>query len=370
MSWQLRVPGKLMLAGEYAILTPGSLALMLGVQRYLYIDCSPADSFQLHSELHAEAWPLPTDGSWQQAPEALRFAAAAAQTALAYLSALPESPALAPLTLSLRSELAHKGLKLGLGSSAAVCVGVVSALLTGAGLPLAESAETRFKLAYLAHSAVQGNGSGADIAACVYGSVLAYTRPDPDRLPGGNLLSCVQQPWPLLGLEKIAWPAELQLSFGWTGQPAHSGNWIKWFEAWQRESERPAHDFSDPFASPLSRFSAPQFLFDANANALALRQALLDQSSESLVAGIARSRRQLQWLNAALPEPPETEALAQLADIAEALGGAGKLSGAGGGDCGLAWVTPAEAQTLAQRWHEAGIVPLDLALDLQGAVLI
>ena len=40
-----------------------------------------------------------------------------------------------------------------------------------------------------------------------------------------------------------------------------------------------------------------------------------------------------------------------------------KSSGAGGGDCGICFVTgKKEADQIGQKWQAAGIVPLDFAL--------
>jgi len=352
----VQAPGKLMLAGEYAILTPGSLALMLALKRYVRASLQSSPDTLLISDLHPSPWPVPelAQLDWRQAPEPLRFAVAALELALAYLGEQAESKPLPPFVLNLSSQLQSAEQKLGLGSSAAVCVAVVAGVLAWAGRDLSAHQMAIFKLALLAHRKVQGNGSGADIAASVYGSICAYTSPDLAYLPYGSLHRVVEQKWPLLGLEKLPWPPGLALQFGWTGEAAASGHWVRWFEAWQAEEpEQAAH-----------------FLFEANINALALKQSLQEAQVNGVVQSLARARRLLQILNAVLPEPPETPKLSQLADAAEALGGCGKFSGAGGGDCGLAWVPSTQISSLHQAWQSQGITPLALVPDLQGVQLI
>ena len=81
--------------------------------------------------------------------------------------------------------------KLGLGSSAATAACAVGAVLEMAGLPIAGHRDLAFSLAESAHRAWQGGaGSGADVAAAVYGGVLQFTRPGGGapvvrNIPGG-----------------------------------------------------------------------------------------------------------------------------------------------------------------------------------------
>ncbi len=62
--------------------------------------------------------------------------------------------------------------KYGLGSSAAVTVATVKAILRFYGVKM--SNELVYKLSAISHYSVQGNGSAGDIAASVYGGWLAY----------------------------------------------------------------------------------------------------------------------------------------------------------------------------------------------------
>lgn len=351
--FKVRVPGKLLLAGEYAILSPGALALVLAVNRYFHATVSTEGSgFSLSSRqfptvhLQASAW---TGISEETAPEALRFAAAAWQTTVHYLQlqdvTLPEQG----LQILLDSQLQVGDLKLGLGSSAACCVAVVTALCHWAWpeRSLDDLRPLLFKLAYLAHYRVQGSGSGADVAGCVYGSAVAYHRPDLSRV-----LDPYQADWPLLGLKKLAWP-DWPLLFGWTQRSADSKTFIADFQAWQAE----APDTADAF------------LFQMQMATLALQNTLEQEDQKGFISQLRAQRRLLQHLNAVLISPPETPALKTLADVAEALGGAGKFSGAGGGDCGLAWVPRAYAPIVRQHWQVQGIQPLDLGLNFEGVCI-
>lgn len=362
---QVKVPGKLLLAGEYAILEPGALALVLAVDRYFYAKIEPFSSatYLVLSEQYPELSFSPASLlsiDWKSAPPPLQFAAAACQWVMHYLKDSVSAETLTQgFKLTLNAQLQVDAVKLGLGSSAACCVAVVSALLQYyLPHPLSETPDESlrsviFKLAYLAHYAVQGSGSGADIAGCVYGSVIGYQRPDLDRLPFEMLerMSPEHMPeWPLLRLSKMSWPQAWTLQFGWTAQAADSKTLITDFKAWQTEVPEATQDF----------------LFQMQMAVMALQETLQSQDLPAFVRQIKAQRRLLHQLNDVMVYPPETPALKCLADIAESLGGAGKFSGAGGGDCGFAWVPDVAVPTLKDHWQAAGIVPLNLCIDTQG----
>lgn len=367
---KVKVPGKLMLAGEYAVLEAGSPALVLAVDRYLEVSLESAATYTLASDLRPEALAYTLTASPEQAvstqgleasPPQLRFAAVALEYGwLAWGEGLKSMP---PFALQIHSALHGTDAKLGLGSSAAVCVGVLAALLAVSGEDLKDEAVRLrlFKLALLAHRTVQGSGSGADIAGCIYGSVTAYTPTDNDRLrlnlPLPQLLST---PWQMLEVSRLPWPADWSpLHFGWTGAPASTRELIADYQALKQDQPE----------------LYGEFLFESSLTCLGLREALATGNQQAFVAGLGRARRLLQRLDAGLHaapyEPPriETPALKALADSAEALGGAGKLSGAGGGDCGLAWVALDKAGELAKAWRRAGIEPLAIGLDTEGVRL-
>lgn len=357
-SFQVRVPGKLFLLGEYAILEPGSQALLLTFQRYLRATIMPAPQWLIHTDLAAE--PLRFEYAageirWEQPLQKLSFVVEALQWAFAYLTGLEQSPQ--PFALTLNSDLHQTGAKLGLGSSAAVTVAVLAAVLALHGQRF-ETQEARlklFKLATLAHGGSQGGGSGADLAAVIFGSVTCYRRYDNTWLKPGNLSlsQLLEAPWPLLGIEKLPWPETLGLQVGWTGQPAATLDFLE--EVKYLKDKEPE--------------TWMRFLFSANAAAAAARSALAEGQIAPLLQAVGQYRHLLQELQTPFLTPIETPALVALADTAEALGLVAKSSGAGGGDCGLALGDSALLPELAQRWLESGIEPLPLALDSEGLTL-
>lgn len=147
---RVAAPGKLILTGAYAVLE-GASAIVVAVDRLAMADTRKTARSSSHEvELafgrdeapHVDAGPL--------------FAA---------------------------------GLKLGLGSSAAVLVAALACrkARTGADLGAADVRRELFAEARAIHGASQGGGSGADVAASVYGGALRYTlsRIESVALPAG-----------------------------------------------------------------------------------------------------------------------------------------------------------------------------------------
>ncbi len=167
-----RAPGKLMLLGEYAVLH-GGRALVAAVDRY------------------AECYAAPGDGPALVTPGAF---------AEALLARHPVNARYRLDSSALGVEAAGGWTKLGLGSSAATTVALARALMPES------SAQDVFEEALAVHREVQGSGSGADVAACAFGGLLAY-RSEPREIealkPFGRLLTV------------------------WTGQPASTGDLVR-----------------------------------------------------------------------------------------------------------------------------------------------
>lgn len=147
-------PGKLFLSGEYAVLK-GAPAVVAAVDVRAYAwtcrdeDDPPGDSVFLREAREAVAKHLAgSDGG------ALDAAAKARADS---------------------SGFSKDGRKMGLGSSAAVTVAAVHALLCAASDPNRSDRQLVAKLAGAAHRAAQGGrGSGADVAAAALGGVIRF----------------------------------------------------------------------------------------------------------------------------------------------------------------------------------------------------
>jgi mevalonate kinase len=234
------------------------------------------------------------------------------------------------------------GRKLGLGSSAAATACAVGAVMEMAGLPVATHRDLAFSLAESAHRAWQGGaGSGADVAAAVYGGVLQFTR------PGGGTPVVRAIAGGVGALHLLVFSSRTAVS---------TTNQIRSMSAFaEREPGRydgllaPVREASERFVESLASRNARETIAATRAAGLALG-ALGDAASVPIVT------------------PP----FARAAAIAADLGGAAKPSGAGGGDVGVAFFADlAAAQEFATRLHAErdgadGIEILDLKIDENG----
>lgn len=357
----MRVPGKLMVAGEYAVLEPGQQAVVMAVDRYVTASCVVGGENRLSLPdmgLLNLRWEFRGGQVYFDHDDLrLRFVGLAMAVALQFST--EQRRPVVPFSISVHSELADAdGRKYGLGSSAAVVtavVGAITRLLSGD--PASPAPGLLFKLAAIAHFRAQGSGSGADVAASTFGGWLRYVAFRPDWLAeslaaGGSLSQLVTEPWPYLAVQPLAPPAGLRLCVGWTGEPASTGPLIKRVLLLRQNN-------------PVSYY---RFLRESAAAVGELVHGVEDGDRFRIIRALAQNRDALVRLGIDAQVPIETPALAELHRLAGVYGGAGKPSGAGGGDCGIALI-PAEVppENLANAWRQSGIEPLPLQVATAGA---
>jgi mevalonate kinase len=154
-------PGSLMLLGEHAVLH-GRRALVAAVNQRLTVKLTPRQDRQL--EIRSALGAHTTSLDDPETHPKFQFILAAA-------AALPIVSS--GLTIEVTSEFSDQ---IGFGSSAAVTVATVAALRHFDGLPT--DPRTILEAARAIIRSVQGRGSGADVAASVYGGMVLY-RADP-----------------------------------------------------------------------------------------------------------------------------------------------------------------------------------------------
>jgi phosphomevalonate kinase len=361
LPFAIRVPGKLMIAGEYAVLEPHQDAVVAAVNRYLTVTLKPSPENRLclpGLQIPDVTWTYSgSDVHFSSDDRRLRFIAMAFATVTQYLGG--HAAGHQPFCLTVGSDLDDAaGRKYGLGSSACVVVAVVAALLPQfAG---GASIETLFKLAAIAHFRAQGSGSGADVAAATFGGWIRYGSFGPDwlsqRLQSATpIADIVQGDWPYLAIERLPPPPDLRLCVGWTGKPAATAPLI---QAVQQLRDREPGLYQDFLAR--SREAVQGFL-----------RGMRTGDTPLVLSAVHQNRTALARLGQKAGILIETPELAVLADLAEALGGAGKPSGAGGGDCGLAIMTQAQnVRALHGQWQANGVQPLPLRVSDTGVTQV
>lgn len=262
-------PGKLVLLGEYAVLD-GTPALVIAIDRGVRCLLLPGDGVET------------PDGDTRFVSPALAGAPAALYRFSNWNPVdLPGKP--------------------GFGGSAAACV----AACVAAGRPAAD--------AFAIHHAVQGGGSGIDIAASIHGGTLRFQDRQVTAAP------------PIL-------PSVI-----WSGQSARTGPRVQQYRAWDDRAAR-------------------QGFLDASAEAIAL-------AASDPIAAFQASLEALRAMSASAGIAYETDALRAISTLAEAHGGAAKPSGAGGGDCAVAvFPSPDQQAAFEAACAAEGWTPIPVAL--------
>jgi phosphomevalonate kinase len=307
-------PGKLIVAGEYAVLH-GHPAVVVAIDRRV----------------------VATRGA---AAAGSPFLAAVAR-AIADERGAGSAAARAARDLAVDSRaLGQDGVKLGLGSSAAVTVAATALALADDAGPLDLAAVHR--LAHRAHGdaqaalAVTARGSGLDVAAAVHGGVLVATPLD-DAPPR---------------TASLVVPAALTLVPVWTGRPADTRTLVAAVAA---------------FAARDPRAHAAR-VADLAAVATALVAACDRGDAAAVVAALAQGAAALEALAAASGAALVLPAHRAIAALAERTGGTAKPTGAGGGDIALAaFADPLAARRFRLEATALGMKLLDLAVDPAGA---
>lgn len=173
---EVQVPGKVVLLGEYAVVD-GAPALVAAVDRGVRCVAAPGPHLAIDA---------PDD----------RFVGPALAGATGNFRFTAWNP---PATPS----------KAGLGSSAAATVAAVVARRALEGL--AHDPDTVRPIATAVHRAVQGSGSGVDVAASCHGGVLRFTLDGSRTLPASNLAD--------------------RLSVVWSGRSADTGRRVERYRA-------------------------------------------------------------------------------------------------------------------------------------------
>jgi phosphomevalonate kinase len=314
-------PGKVVLWGEYAVLT-GAPALVMAVNRFARASVevggrnwhcravghnSPPATLD-PTRLYCAERP-PGDAVWAMLWYALR--------PLAQLP-LPEGAA---VTLD-TSDLHSNGIKLGLGSSAALCVATYGACCRLLGHAPSEEAVSAI------HRQFQGGvGSGIDVAAAWHGGTLRFR-----RAPAGTPVEATA--WPL--------PPSLHVAFVFSGRPASTPDHLARFRDWLDRGEGAA--LTDLAAASEELFTAAEFLPALTDYVRCL--AAVDRAAGLGIFSDAHRHLQRLALEAGVVYPP---------------------CGAGGGDIGAAFTADPDA---AERFRRSaagnGYSPLPLETASHG----
>ncbi len=242
MTFHYSAPGKLFISGEWAILEVGNYGLVAAVNNRVHVSLDDndhgisitAEEFGAH-DVHAiyENQKIVIDAD-EKLQATLKLLGESIAISLRFLNdhhihAKPFS--IRTSSRDTQFEVNGQSKKVGFGSSAAVCVATVAAVLNFHGY--SPSKEEIYKIATIAHYYAQGKvGSAFDVAASTYGGLFVYSRFDPTWLTakvekGEPIASIVKEKWHSLVVEELEVPSNFHLLVGWTGESFSTSNAIK-----------------------------------------------------------------------------------------------------------------------------------------------
>jgi phosphomevalonate kinase len=165
---RLSVPGNLLLLGEYAVLEEGGIGLAMAVERRVRITSHPWDDLLIQGSLPGASVSWTPGGP----PQPLFSAATDAVHSWMSASGRGSHEWRTRITVDSTALFSPEGRKVGLGSSAAVTVGLVCALLEAASIPGPVRDAAAPGIALEAHRRLQGGvGSGYDLTCSLRGGI-------------------------------------------------------------------------------------------------------------------------------------------------------------------------------------------------------
>ncbi len=297
----------------------------------------------------------------------------AIQNSLQFLS--EQGAAIKPFELTVISEISNVNdlampghskfsfCKPGLGSSAAVVVAVCKAILKFHDFDTdsVKNVDLIFKLACISHYLAFGKlGSGFDVACSTYQKPIIYSRFDPEWLKsklelkvasklgskaefGQKISDIIFADWPNLEIKEIKMPEKLRVLIGFTGCSASTHKMIEKMHKFRQEN--------------LVQYK--KIMESINSVVCKLVSALKCCDQVKIIDLINKNRDLLAQLSIESGIELETQELKKLVGIAQRYGAAAKLSGAGGGDCGIAVCFDKVAvKKISDEWNCVGIKSL------------
>lgn len=291
MKIETSAPGKLFLLGEYAVLE-GAPAILTPVSRRARVHIGEGETTTIITDRKAR---MRTRDALNRTPLLSHIATCITGAGLIRAS-LADPLKTGSLSLMLdTSGFFCRGMKLGLGSSAAMTAALVQALCEGP--------DKLMDTAIRCHRAFQGGaGSGADVAACMMNSSIVFA-------PEGSRRLCL--------------PPSLAMLSIWSGTPASTGQYLKGMARYRQENPR-------TYDRAILRL----------ADLAALGVSALDASdTEGFTDVVAAYDEALFALNRTTGLNFYTQTHLHIRKQVESAGCIYKPSGAGGGDFGIAYAS-------------------------------
>lgn len=324
--------GKLYIAGEYAVVHPGHPAIILATQRCIRVNIQDSKEFSLrnvNNEIEIVLNDLNhSDEYWKYAISALK---------VFYRLLEEKNRPSAPVCITIESDLdSEDGIKLGLGSSGAVVAAIIKGLNKYHQLNM--DLLSQYKMCVISQIGLQIGVSYGDLAAAVFGGIIRYTRfADFDH--SESISEMITMDWPSLSITYLKWPFDLHWVVGWTGHPSSTKSHVDWIKRFAGDIKY------------VELLSKAKMIVDDVVNS---------RSIEEFLDGIQRYRIWLNQLEKHTHLAIETPLIKMFIDVCLRNDGVGKSSGAGGGDCAIAFFP--HPANISDILLSIGIMPLTITI--------
>lgn len=194
----VKAMSKIYLAGEYAILMPGSFAILAPVKKYTYLEIEKADEESIESTV-------------EDKQKLLKYAR---EQAFIFAKKYEK------FSYKYTTDLYTKGTKFGLGSSASVVVVTIKAILEY--MKIKYTKEDLFILSVRALRKAGNRGSMGDVACICYEDLILYQSIDENEK---------------YMIKKIKPKGLLKITAFWSGKPASTAKQISPIRKWYNTEE-------------------------------------------------------------------------------------------------------------------------------------
>lgn len=347
---EVKVPGKIYIAGEYAVVKEGHSAVLISVNKFIKVKISKSNSrgsVKSFSNLKM-IWKRVGDNIIvEQQDDRFIYIITAMNTVEQYLR--EKGVELDVYDIEVESDLESKdGIKYGLGSSAAIIVAITKGLLKYYGIHLSNL--EIFKLCVLSNIKLSSSGSCGDIASAVYTGIIKYTSFSRwDILKYAETYSIselINMKWKELNIERIEKNPEFDFLVAWTKSPASSQNLVK--------SSKKLVNSNEEFYK--------YFLEKSNHIVDSFIRSYRKSDFDEIKVQIASNRELLLKYADNYNIEIETDKLKRIIETSIELGIASKTSGAGGGDCAFAITPLSRKNEIEKKWDFLGIPKLNLEI--------
>lgn len=342
---EVKRPGKLYIAGEYAVTQTGHRAIVVAIDKFIKISIKKSentDKGQIKSFDNVVVNFLRDKKVYlEKYDNRFTYILSAINITELYLNTWVDSFDFYDIEIISEME-DDSGNKYGFGSSAAVTVAMVEAILKYYNADY-DNAKL-FKLSAIATLEINKKGSFGDLAAVVSGGAILYRKFDVNHvchmLEKFNIVATVNANWEFLEIRKFDFPKSWKLYVGWTGKAASSLDLV----------EKIKHQ------EPTAREFHRDFLVSSEYIVEQIFEAFLTEDFDLLYRFIDQNRKLFVEFGNKYSSHIETDKLKLLSNIANKYHMASKLSGAGGGDCGIAIANNNENEIkLKDSWESKDI---------------